>query len=243
MQYRTNLWISERVVRELNASLRTEQERPVLIQNYSDEGNQEGKRIVYNIDQILDCEKTLGLTFELPRRIASSKRYTKSQKLLDRLKSDKGLEIEHHQIAAYSPSSDIVMMPPREHFNATIDETTGTVTGEGVAHYWGTLWHEVIHWTGHWSRLNRERQSNWGDDAYAFEELVAELGSAYLCAYLEIEGELQHAAYLDHWSGQLKKEKEEGGDPLSSLRGASQLASQAKDFVLEDPTKKSQVSV
>ena len=239
--YNTNLWIPEKVVRELGASLRTESERPVAIQNYDDQGNQLGERRVFNIEQVRDFEKTLGLTFEVAQRIASTKRYLRSQKLLDRLRKKRGLEIQYQRIAAYSPSSDVVMMPRPEHFDATVDETTGAVKGEGVAHYWATLWHEVIHWTGHWSRLNRERHLRWGDSNYAFEELVAELGSAYLCAYLEIEGTLQHAAYLEHWYGQLKKEKEEGREPLSSLRAASHLASKAKDFVLERTKTDSQV--
>lgn len=239
--YITNLWIPERVLRELNARLRTQSERPVAIRNYDDEGNHIGERRVFNIEQVHEFEKTLGLTFEVVKRIASTKRYTRSQKLLDRLKENRGLRIKYHQMAAYSPSSDVVMMPRPEHFDATIDERTGAVQGEGVAHYWATLWHEVIHWTGHRSRLNRERHIKWGDDVYAFEELVAELGSAYLCAYLEIEGELQHPAYVEHWCEQLMKEKEEGRDPLSSLRAASLLASRAKDFVLERRKKASQV--
>lgn len=232
MEYRTNLWVPKKVLRELNAKLRSDLERPVAIRNYDEAGNRGGTRPVYNIDQVYDCEKTLGLTLEIAPRLASKKRYTRSQELLKRLKCEENLKIEYKPYAAYTPSSDVVAMPEPEHFDVTVDETTGAVKGEQMAHYWSTLWHEVVHWTGHGSRLNRPRHRTWGDDVYAFEELVAELGSAFLCAYLEIDGELQHAAYLDHWYGQLMKEREESGDSLWSLRYASQLATQAKDFVI-----------
>lgn len=139
----------------------------------------------------------------------------------------------HGSYAAYSPSSDIVKMPAIEQFNVSYDGLSGDA--DGIVQYWATLWHEIIHWTGHPSRRNRERHIDWGDEIYAFEELVAELGSAFLCAHLKIEGKLQHTSYLDHWYRQLKREQEESGDPSKSLMIASFLASQAKTFVLGKP--------
>jgi antirestriction protein ArdC len=68
--------------------------------------------------------------------------------------------------------------------------------------YYATLAHECTHWTSHPTRLDREfGRKRWGDDGYAREELVAELGAAFLCADLglELEPRLDHASYIDHW--------------------------------------------
>ena len=114
------------------------------------------------------------------------------------------------------------MMPDIDQFDASLPGEEQ----DGAAHYWATLWHEVIHWTGHPSRLNRERHHRWGDQKYAFEELVAELGAAFLCAHLGVDGELQHESYLEVWSKALSQ------DRARSLWEASAGATKAKEFVL-----------
>ena len=236
--YRTNLWVAERVVKQLGVALDSTDKRSVEIRSFAENGNRLGKRHVYNIDQVSDCEKTLGLSLEIvpSRPIEPTKRYEKSRELLDSLKADRNLRIVYHSYAAYAPSFDVIMMPVPEQFKVSRDGSSGDT--EGMAHYWATLWHEVVHWTGHPSRLNRDRHKEWGDEIYAFEELVAELGSAFLCAHLKIEGKLQHANYLDHWYKQLKTEQNRNEDPAkSSLMTASILASEAKYFVLNDSTQ------
>ena len=70
--------------------------------------------------------------------------------------------------------------------------------------------HELIHWTKHEKRLGRAMgRVRWGDEGYAKEELVAELGSAFLCADLEITPEVRedHAAYIGHWLKALHDDK------------------------------------
>ena len=98
--------------------------------------------------------------------------------------------------AFYSPARDFIQLPPAEAFR-------------DAASYAGTKAHELIHWTGHPSRNAREFGRRFGDRAYAFEELVAELGAAFLCADLGITPEVQpdHAAYLAHWLQVLKEDK------------------------------------
>jgi len=76
--------------------------------------------------------------------------------------------------------------------------------------YAATLAHEATHWTRHLSRLNRDLgRKHWGDEGYAREELVAELGSAFLCADLGLAPEIleDHAAYIDSWAKVLKDDK------------------------------------
>ena len=72
-----------------------------------------------------------------------------------------------------------------------------------------TLAHEMVHWTKHPTRLNRDLgRKKWGDEGYAMEELVAEIGSAFLCADLQITPEVRndHADYIGSWLKVLKED-------------------------------------
>jgi antirestriction protein ArdC len=93
--------------------------------------------------------------------------------------------------AFYSSGGDFVAMPTFQSFKST-------------ASYYATAFHELGHWTGHKSRLDREFGKRFGDKAYAAEELVAELTSAFLCAEFALDGELRHAGYIGNWIELLK---------------------------------------
>jgi antirestriction protein ArdC len=101
--------------------------------------------------------------------------------------------------AAYSPTNDSIRMPVAGAFNSP-------------AAYWGTFMHEHVHWTGAKSRLNREgitSSDGFGGKVYAMEELVAELGSAFLCHHLGVETQgidEQHTAYIGHWIRALRED-------------------------------------
>lgn len=98
--------------------------------------------------------------------------------------------------AFYAPSADFIQLPPAEAFR-------------DAEAYAATKAHELVHWTGNEQRMAREFGKRFGDHAYAFEELVAELGAAFLCADLAITPEVRedHAAYLGHWLEVLKDDK------------------------------------
>ena len=107
-----------------------------------------------------------------------------------------GATIQHGGNSAhYAPASDYIQLPAREDFKSKQD-------------YYATALHELSHWTGHKSRIDRDfsKSKRWGDSAYAFEELVAELGAAMLCAHLKIDGQLQHASYVASWLKVLKQD-------------------------------------
>ena len=127
--------------------------------------------------------------------------------------------IESGTIACYNPVSDTIYMPSRALFK---DSSTSSAT-EG---YYSTLLHELTHWTGHQTRLNRDLLNRFGNVAYAMEELVAELGAAFLCSDLGISLEPRptHAAYLGSWLEVMKRDKR-------ALFTAASKASQATNYL------------
>jgi antirestriction protein ArdC len=104
--------------------------------------------------------------------------------------------------AYYSKKVDRIHMPDRRDF---IDRGTRTAT-EG---FYSVLLHEHVHWTGHAERLNRDLSGRFGDNAYAMEELVAELGAAFLCGELgiSVHPRQDHAAYVANWLVVLRQQK------------------------------------
>jgi len=96
--------------------------------------------------------------------------------------------------AFYMPSKDAIMLPAREAFS------------DGAAYY-ATLFHELTHWTGADQRLDRKQGGKFGSNDYAFEELVAEIGAAFLCSDMGVsndEPRTDHAQYLKGWLEILK---------------------------------------
>jgi len=103
---------------------------------------------------------------------------------------------EHEYRAYYRPSSDSVHMPARPRFVDT-------------PHYYSTLFHELVHSTGHESRLHRSFGAGFGDELYSKEELIAEMGAAFLSAIAGIANEHTHrntTAYLQNWISQLQED-------------------------------------
>ena len=126
-----------------------------------------------------------------------------------------GADIRHgYAQAAYAPRADRILMPDVDRF--TSPEA-----------YCATALHELVHWTGHPDRLARAFGQRFGDAAYAFEELVAELGSAYVLGHIglvdaTIEG---HAGYLEAWLKVLR-------DDRSAIFTAARLAGEAYEYIL-----------
>jgi antirestriction protein ArdC len=126
-----------------------------------------------------------------------------------------GATIRHGgTMAYYNVSRDVVQMPPFEAFR-------------DAESYYATLAHETTHWTRHKSRLDRDfGRKRFGDEGYAMEELVAELGSAFLSADLDLTPELRadHASYLAGWIKVLKDDKR-------AIFTAASHAQRAADFL------------
>jgi len=130
---------------------------------------------------------------------------------LDFIQATKAEIQEGGDKAAYVPSLDRIYMPPEHAFT-------------GREHYFATTLHECVHWSGHKNRLNRDLSGRFGTHSYAAEELVAELGAAFLCAHLGIKGQLQHSEYISNWVQLLKSDSR-------AIFTASSKASQAADYL------------
>lgn len=115
--------------------------------------------------------------------------------------------------AFYSPANDTINMPPLGLFGKP-------------EHYYATLAHEHVHWTGHASRLDRNMSHRFGSHGYAAEELVAELGAAMWCAQngLVSVTRRDHVAYLQHWVKLLEDER-------NALVSAASKAQHAVDYM------------
>ena len=115
--------------------------------------------------------------------------------------------------AFYVPSEDFIRIPHQTSYTDQIN-------------YYRTAFHEVGHWTGHKSRLDRSLTTKFGTADYAREELVAELATAFVCASLGIIPTVRHADYIGNWLQVLRE------DARAIVKAAS-LASKASDFILQ----------
>lgn len=122
-------------------------------------------------------------------------------------------------MAYYRPATDHIQMPERTSF-------TGTATSGATESYYAVLLHELTHWTGAKHRLDRGFGDRFGGNAYAMEELVAELGAAFLCSDLGVTltPRPDHAAYVANWLSALKSDKK-------AIFTAASKAAQAADFL------------
>ncbi len=131
-----------------------------------------------------------------------------------------GAKIEHGgNRAYYDRLSDSIRLPERAAF-------LGSDTSSATEAYYGTIFHELTHYSGAPSRCNREFGKRFGDHAYAMEELVAELGAAFLCADLAVTNTPRedHAAYIANWLAVMREDKR-------AIFTAAAKASQAVDFL------------
>ncbi|RUT29954.1 DUF1738 domain-containing protein [Arsenicitalea aurantiaca] len=208
--YTTSSWASYRQWLDLGAQVRKgEKGTPIIFyrdydvepdpENADDDGRRRVARlsIVFNADQVegyvlpetvqLACGKDMPVpaVSQVASLIASSK-----------------AEIHHGgDEAYYDRRADRIVMPDQQSF-------VGTPTSSPLESYYSVLLHELAHWTGAPARLNRRFGERFGDDAYAAEELVAEIASAFLCAELQVTQSPRpdHAAYLAHWLKLLKSD-------------------------------------
>lgn len=165
---------------------------------------------VFNADQVDGLPEALMPATAMPTDGSPEWRpNAQAQALLDR----SGAVIRHGgDQAFYSPSQDLIQLPPPDRFR-------------DAQQYHRVALHELTHWTGHPDRCNRTLASRAHLEAYAFEELVAELGSAFLCSHCGLQGELYHASYIDQWLNALRRD-------TRLIFSAASLAQKAADYLV-----------
>jgi len=163
---------------------------------------------VFNVDQ---CEGLPARVFETPEIKLNNP--DERDATIDEFIAATGCDYRENggDRAFYRASADFVAMPE-------------FVSFKSAALYYSTAFHELGHWTGSAKRLDRAFGKRFGDRAYAAEELVAELTSAFLCAEFNIDGALQHAEYVGNWIALLK-------DDAKAFFTAASAAQKAADFL------------
>lgn len=196
------------------------------IKEYEDKTNKDEKVkipflryfVVFNADQVEGYEtKEKGLKDFNLKEIDDWKAHFKTDTFVKNTKAD----IQINNKAFYSPNGDFIGMPPKEDFKGDKENTK-------EQYYYSTLLHELTHWSGHSSRCNRDLKNRFGSKAYAMEELVAEIGSAFLCSHLGVTKAPtpNHGRYLNNWLEVLKEDKK-------AIFKAFSLSKVSSEYLLE----------
>lgn len=201
--YTSNEWLTFKQAAELGGSVRRGEKgqlcvffKMLEITDKEATGTDEEKKNIpmaspfwlFNLDQIDGIEK--------PAEPAPRSDYQQIESAEHVLKASMATIKEEGQKAFYRPSTDEIYVPERTRF-------------ADVKQFYSVALHELTHWTSAKTRLNRDFAGRFGSESYAFEELVAELGSAFLNAELGFIGSMipSHASYIDSWLRVLKNDK------------------------------------
>lgn len=159
------------------------------------------KKMFLKYFRVFNIEDIEGIDFELPKmELNAFEPIKKCESLIEHMPSGPSIENTMSDKACYSPVLDSVFMPLPGQFDSE-------------AEYYGTLMHELVHATGHSSRLNREElmsKAKFGSLTYTKEELTAEIGAAFLCniAGIETPALVENSeAYITGWMRELKNDK------------------------------------
>ena len=199
------IWMTYKQAQELGAQVRKgEKGSPVVFadrlhrKETDDNGDEVSREIPFLKGYtVFNCEQIEGLPAHYTAPAAPVLDPVQRIESIEQFFAKTGADIHHGgDRAYYAIQNDYVQMPPFETFH-------------DAESYYATLAHEMTHWTRHEKRLNREfGRKRWGDEGYAAEELVAELGSAFLSADLGLTPEPRedHASYIAHWLTVLKND-------------------------------------
>jgi antirestriction protein ArdC len=171
---------------------------------------------VFNVDQCEGLSDTIRACKPMRVRNPDTR-----DKLADEFLRSTGADIrEGHGEAYYVPSHDFISMPAFQAF-------------KGADHFYNVIFHELTHWTGHKSRLDRDLKNRFGSRDYAAEELVAELGAAFLSAEFGFDGDVRNAGYIATWIELLKADKRAF---FTACSKASKAADYLRGLALAEPT-------
>ena len=195
------------------------------LQIKDDEGDKPDTRLVpmmreytvFNIDQCENLPDTVKAGKPMRVRNPDTR-----DELADQFLHSTGADIRGgHGEAFYVPSHDFISMPAFEAF-------------KGADHFYNVAFHELTHWTGHKSRLDRDLKHRFGDRAYAAEELIAELGAAFLAAEFSFNGDVRNAGYIATWIELLRADKRAF---FTACNRASKAAEYLRGLALTEPAE------
>jgi antirestriction protein ArdC len=232
-RYRADTWMTFNQAKELGGSVRKGEKGTAIVffksltvtKENPATGQDEERQVpcvrtytVFNVGQIDGLPDRFYPAASAPIALPSSTGKARDLIAETALRSCGAVINEGGARAFYAPGPDMVQMPDFDRF-----ETTGG--------YLATLAHELCHWTGHKSRLARNFTGQFGSKDYAAEELVAEIGAAFVGAQLGILGDHidNHAAYIGSWLKALRNDKR-------AIFKAASLAQAAADLVLANAT-------
>ncbi|MDQ2842669.1 MAG: zincin-like metallopeptidase domain-containing protein [Acidobacteriota bacterium] len=223
--YETSLWATYQQWRELGAQVRKGEKATSVVfwklfdKEETDEQEaidgdtrKEQKSVMARAYSVFNAAQVDGYTIPAVPQLPESQRIARAEQFFQNL----GAEIREGGLRAYySPAGDYIQMPVFTAFKK-------------VDYRYSVLAHEVTHWTGAPARLNRDLALRFQKEAYAAEELVAELGSAFTCVELglEIEPRRDHAPYIQSWLQVLQNDKR-------AIFTAAAKAQQAVDWLFQ----------
>lgn len=215
--YQSNVWGSFKQWKDLGANVKLHEKGTAIVFYKPVSGvkvTSEGETIIYNsvftTSYVFNAEQVEGIEIK-PRDIEDKPFLNNAD--IDNMVLNTGANIKHGGNSAYyRTSEDYINMPVKSDFN---DE----------AGYYATLLHELTHWSGAKHRLDRTKGKRFGDTAYAFEELIAELGSAFLCEKYSVKGDIRHEGYIQSWLKALKNDNK-------MIFSASAYAQKSTDYIV-----------
>lgn len=203
--YARNRWMTYRQALAIGAHVRKgETGTPVVLFKLKEVGaagerpeSEDTPRRVYPLLRtfvVFNAEQIEGLPPDLLPESIEPRQWSPLE-AAERLLDASGAEIHYGGSKAfYVPSQDRIQLPPRSAF-------------AGESAFYATALHELTHWTGHPERCNRPLLPRQAIEAYAFEELVAEMGAAFLCAHCGLPARLEHASYIESWLRALREDR------------------------------------
>lgn len=213
--YSSNQFLTYKQAQALGAQVRKGEKGTTIIYytNWEKENEQGEKEIIPMLKNftVFNVEQIDGLNFEVIHEQSTNEPCVLLDDVEQFLKNTGAVIQEAGDRAFYYIVTDAITMPRKVLFNHIED-------------YYATVFHELTHWTRHPSRLNREKNPNIIEEV-AFEELIAELGSAFLMAEFNLFGNVQHESYIASWLTALRNDKK-------WIFKASSSASKAHQFLM-----------
>jgi antirestriction protein ArdC len=227
--YKTNLWATYQQWADLGAQVRKGEKSTTIVfwkfwdgeeretgDESADDATDTRKRCFARAYNVFNADQVEGFRLPDVAELTEAERIDGAERFFQ---STGAKIIEAGARACYNPTSDEIHMPPFSLF-------------QKADYFYSTLAHEIVHWSGHPSRCDRELSGRFGSESYAAEELIAELGSAFLAAELQLESEprTDHAPYVANWLQVLKNDKR-------AIFTAAGKAQQAVDWLLQQNAK------